>query len=118
MHLLVGLALIGLVAAPLPATAAQKDYNGRWRIFATTERGQCVKGFRLSIRISKGKAYMIGHSLSGTQTAVSSRGQVTIKYVNGRDVITATGLLKGEFGSGRWTYPIYRCTGSWRAERS
>ena len=117
MRLLTGLALIGLLAAPLPAMAAQKDYNGRWRITATTEKGQCVRGFRLSIRISQGKAFMIGHSLSGTKTAISSRGQVSIRYVNGRDVITATGRLKGEYGAGSWAYPGFRCTGRWRAER-
>jgi hypothetical protein len=117
MRLLTGLALIGLLAAPLPAHAAQKDYNGKWRIYATTEKGQCVKGFRLSIRISRGKAYMIGNSLSGTKTAISSRGQVNIKYVNGRDVITATGRLRGEYGAGSWSYPEFRCTGRWRAER-
>ena len=117
MRLLTGLALIGLLAAPLPAMAAQKDYNGRWRIYATTEKGQCMRGFRLSIRISQGRAFMIGHSLNGTKTAISSRGQVNIKYVKGRDVIVATGRLKGAFGAGSWTYPEFRCTGRWRAER-
>ncbi len=117
MRLLTGLALIGLITAPLPASAAQKDYNGRWRITATTEKGQCMKGFRLSIRIAQGKAFMIGHSLSGTKTAISSRGQVSIHYVSGKDVITATGKLKGEAGAGSWAYPGFRCTGRWRAQR-
>jgi len=99
------------------ALAAQKDFDGRWAIFATTDRGQCVKGFRLSVRISNGKAYVVGRSVNGAKTAVSSRGLVNIRYVDGSDVITANGALKARTGSGKWAYPTFRCTGRWHAKR-
>jgi hypothetical protein len=117
MRFALGLAMLGLIFAVPAASAAQKDYNGRWAIYGTTDRGACFKGFRLSVRIAQGKAFLVGRALNGTKTAVSSRGQVNIKYVNGRDVITATGRLKGEYGAGSWSYPEFRCTGRWRAER-
>jgi hypothetical protein len=105
------------VLATTPASPAQKDYNGRWTIFGTTEKGQCVPGFRIKVRVFRGKAYIIGYSLNGTKTAISSRGQVNIKYVNGVDVIMASGTLKKRTGDGRWHYPTYRCSGRWRAEK-
>jgi len=117
MRFLLGLAMLGLIFAMPTASAGQKDYNGRWAIYGTTDRGACFKGFRLSVRIAQGKAFLVGRALNGTKTAVSSRGQVNIKYVNGRDVITASGTLKGSYGAGKWTFPTYRCTGRWRAER-
>jgi hypothetical protein len=116
MRLVLSLALLGLLTIT-PAMAGQKDYNGRWAIFATTERGQCVKGFRLAIRIHQGKAYIVGRSVNGTKAAVNARGHVNIKYVSGDDVITVNGILKGRSGGGKWSYPTYRCTGRWRAER-
>ncbi len=116
MRQLLCLLVLGLVAST-PALPAQKDYNGRWKIVGKTESGSCARGFRMNIRIHRGKAYMIGRSLSGARTAISSRGQVSIKYVNGRDVITANGLLKRRTGSGRWHYKTQRCAGSWWAER-
>ena len=117
MRHLICAALFGLLTIT-PAQSAQKDYNGRWTIIGTTEHGQCVKGFKLKIRIYDGKAYVIGRSLNGTKSAISSRGHVTIKYVSGKDVITANGSLKRRSGTGRWNFPTYRCAGRWRAERS
>lgn len=115
MRLLVCLAMLALLTAT-PALPAQKDFNGRWAIYGTTEQGQCKPGFRLNVRISRGKAYVIGRSLGGRQ-AVSASGQVNIRYVKGIDVITINGMLKHRTGAGRWHYPTYRCTGRWRAKR-
>jgi hypothetical protein len=114
-HILCG-ALFGLLAIT-PAMAAQKDYNGRWSISATTEQGHCVEDFRLSISISNGMAYVVGHSVNGSKKAISENGQVNIKYVEGNDVITAKGALKGRSGSGKWAFPAFRCIGHWHAER-
>lgn len=100
-----------------PALSSQSDYDGRWAIVATTDQGQCVKGFELSVRILKGKAYVVGRSVNGAKTAVNSRGLVDIKFVDGSDVITAKGALKKRSGSGHWAYPTFRCTGRWQAKR-
>jgi hypothetical protein len=115
MRLLLCLSILGLLWAP--ALAAQQDYNGRWAINLTTERGQCVPDFRLNIRIRRGKAYIVGRSLSGRKAAVSSSGRVNIRYIDGADVITVSGRLNKRTGAGRWQYPTYRCTGYWRAKR-
>ena len=114
-HILCG-AFFGLLTVT-SAMAAQKDYNGRWSISATSDQGQCVEGFRLSVNISNGMAYVVGHSVNGSKKAISSGGLVDIKYVDGSDVITAKGALKGRSGSGNWAFPNFRCTGHWRAER-
>lgn len=116
MRILLCMAMLGFTMAT-PATAAQKDYNGRWAIIGTTESGSCVPGFRLNVRVFKGKAYVIGRSLNGKRRAVSSRGKVNIRYVDGADVINISGMLRKRSGAGRWTLPTYRCTGRWRAER-
>jgi hypothetical protein len=115
MRLLLNLTMLGVLTAT-PALPAQKDYNGRWAIYGTTEQGQCKRGFRLNIRISRGKAYVVGRSLGGRK-AVSSGGQVNIRYVDGGDVITINGMLKSRTGAGKWHYPTYRCTGQWRAKK-
>lgn len=116
MRHLLCLVIFGLLVSA-PALSAQKDYNGRWQVVGKTESGSCARGFRMNVRIYKGKAYIIGRSLSGAKTAISSRGRVSIRYVNGRDVITASGLLRKRTGSGRWHYRTLRCAGSWWAER-
>jgi hypothetical protein len=116
MRQLLCLALFGLLTST-PALPAQKDYNGRWAIFGTTEHGRCSRGFRFKVRVFRGKAYIIGHSLSGARTAIGSRGEVSIRYVNGVDVITVSGLLDKRTGAGRWDYPTYRCVGWWRAKK-
>jgi len=116
MRQVLSLAILGLLATT-PALPAQKDYNGRWTIYGVTERGQCVRGFRVKVRVLRGKAYIIGRSLSGARTAIGAAGQVNIKYVKGIDVITANGRLNKRDGGGRWSYPTYQCTGRWRAER-
>lgn len=100
-----------------PALPAQKDFNGRWAIHATTDRGQCWRGFRLTVRIFRGKAYLIGYSLNGAKTAIGSRGQVNIRYARGADVITINGMLKRRTGAGSWHFPTYRCAGRWRASK-
>ena len=109
--------LVLAILMTTPALPGQNDYNGRWQIFATTDRGQCARLFRFKVRVNKGKAYMVGRSVNGAQTAIGARGDVLISYVKGRDVINASGRLKGSKGWGSWTYPTYRCTGQWRAER-
>ena len=116
MRQLLWLAVFGLLWST-PALPAQKDFNGRWAIYGTTERGQCLRGFRIRVRIFRGKAYVIGYSLSGAKMAIDSRGRVNINYVNGVDVILVNGMLKRRSGAGRWHYPTYRCVGSWRATK-
>jgi hypothetical protein len=116
MRQLLCLAILAVLTAT-PAVPAQKDYNGRWAIFGTTDRGQCLRGFRFKVRVFRGKAYMIGYSLSGAKTAIGSGGQVNIRYANGVDVITVDGMLKQRTGAGRWHYPTYRCVGRWRARK-
>lgn len=116
MRRLLCLAMLGLLTAT-PALSAQKDYNGRWAIYGTTEQGRCVPGFQFNVRIFRGRAYVIGRSLNGRRQAVSSGGQVNIRYVDGIDVITISGMLKKGTGAGRWHYPTYSCVGRWRAKK-
>jgi hypothetical protein len=117
MRVALCLALCCLIFSAPAAPAAEKDFSGRWAIFAVTDSGQCLRGFRLAVRVNKGKAYLVGHSSKGATSSISSRGDVSIRYVKGHDLITVIGRLKGTYGSGAWAFPNYRCVGRWRAER-
>jgi len=115
MHRLLCLGIVAMLTTPV--LSGEKDYNGRWAIYGTTERGQCARGFRLNVRVVRGKAHVIGYPFSGRKNAVSSQGNVNIQYVKGADVITINGMLQNRTGAGSWQYPTYRSTGRWRAER-
>jgi len=110
------LAMFALLTT-MPALSAQKDFNGRWAIDATTDRGQCWRGVRLTVRVFYGRAYLIGFPLTGARTAIRSRGQVDIRYGHGAGVITVNGMLKTRTGAGRWHFPTYRCVGRWQATK-
>ena len=92
----------------MPAMSAQKDFNGRWAIDATADRGQCWRGFRLTVRAFRGRASLIGFSLNSAGTAISSSGQVDVRYGRGADVIAVNGMLQRRTGAGRWHFPTYR----------
>jgi len=101
----------------MPAMSVQKDFNGRWAIDATTDRGQCWRGFRSTVRAFRGRACLTGLSLNSASTAISSSGQVDVRCGRGADVIAVNGMLQRRTGAGRWYFPTYRRVGRWQATK-
>lgn len=112
-------ALFTLVAASATFAAtgsfAVPAYDGLWSVSVITEKGDCDRGYRYPIRISKGALANAGDSAFNISGRVADTGAITVTVSAGGKSATGFGRLAGTMGSGSWTGGS--CSGFWTAER-
>jgi hypothetical protein len=116
------LALAGVFVASSAADAARArgaraNFDGTWRVSATTQTGSCDPSLRFPIEVSGGRVF--SRDFAGVSGSVSPRGVVRVSVVQGDRSVTGTGRLSGNSGGGRWVARTSTggCTGVWQAQR-
>jgi hypothetical protein len=113
-------ALCALIAAAATfatatSTIALPGYDGLWSVSIVTEKGDCDRGYRYPIRISKGTLVNAGDNPFTISGKVASTGAITVMVSAGGKSANGSGRLAGDIGGGSWTGGA--CSGSWTAER-
>lgn len=99
------------------ARAARANFDGTWRVSATTQTGSCDPFLRFPIEVSGGRVF--SRDFAGVSGRVTPSGAVRVSVVQGDRSVTGTGRLSGNTGGGRWVARTSTggCTGVWQAQR-
>ena len=111
----VGTALL----SPLPATARNAVYDGRWSVLVITRSGSCDAAYRYGVTVENGAVSYAGESGIDVRGNVDDRGNVRVVIGRGEQSAEGTGRLTADGGRGTWNgrSPDSRCSGVWEAER-
>jgi hypothetical protein len=113
------LAAFALYAASLnfaaTPTMALPNYDGLWSVLIVTEKGDCDRGYRYPIRITRGTLSNAGDTAFTIAGKVGPTGLVRVTPSYGNASANGLGQLAGSTGSGSWN--SNSCSGTWTAER-
>jgi hypothetical protein len=102
-------------AASATSNAAVPRYDGIWSVSIITRKGDCDRGYRYPIRITKGVLGNGSPDLFTISGKVTSSGAVVVTVSAGNKSATGSGRLAGNTGTGHWQGGA--CSGTWSAER-
>jgi hypothetical protein len=105
-------ACFSLTATP---TRALPAYDGLWSVSIVTEKGDCDRGYRYPIRISRGVLSNAGDTDFTIAGSVGPTGLIRVTVSHGSASASGLGRLAGNIGSGSWSGGS--CSGAWTAER-
>lgn len=113
------LAAFALYAASLNFTAtpsmALPSYDGLWSVLIVTEKGDCDRGYRYPIRITRGALSNAGDTAFTIAGKVGPTGLIRVTVSLGNASADGLGQLAGNMGGGSWNSSS--CSGTWTAER-
>ena len=105
-------AILNFAASP---TLALPNYDGLWSVLIVTEKGDCDRGYRYPIRITRGVLSNAGDSAFSIAGSVGPSGLIRVTVSHGSASASGLGRLSGNLGSGSWNGGS--CSGTWTAER-
>ena len=108
-------AAAAFAASTQPNPAAPRYHDGLWSVSIVTEKGDCDRGYRYPIRITKGVLSNPGDQIFTISGRIAPSGAIVVTVSAGTKSATGTGRLAGDIGGGSWTGGA--CSGSWTAER-
>ena len=94
---------------------AVPNYDGLWSVSVVTEKGDCDRGYRYPIRISRGQLINAGDAVFTVTGKVTLTGAITVTVSAGGKSASGSGRLAGSMGGGSWRGGS--CSGTWTAER-
>ena len=110
------LCMTNAIATAAPAKAAAA-FDGQWSVLIVTEKGDCDRGYRYPVQISKGSVGYSGQAAFSVSGRVNDSGVITVTVSRGEQSARGTGQLAGNRGSGAWKTGGGECSGTWTAER-
>jgi hypothetical protein len=110
------LCMTNAIATAAPAKAAAA-FDGQWSVLIVTEKGDCDRGYRYPLQISKGSVGYAGQASFNVSGRVNESGAITVTVSRGEQSARGTGQLAGNRGSGAWKTGGGECSGTWTAER-
>ena len=105
-------ACFSLTATPVRALPA---YDGLWSVSIVTEKGDCDRGYRYPIRITRGVLSNAGDTALSIAGSVGPTGLIRVTVSHGSASASGLGRLSGNLGSGSLNGGS--CSGTWTAER-
>jgi len=108
----VSVACFNLTATP---TTALPAYDGLWSVSIVTEKGDCDRGYRYPVRITRGVLSNAGDTAFTIAGSVGPTGLIRVTVSHGSASASGLGRLAGNTGSGSWNGDS--CSGTWTAER-
>jgi hypothetical protein len=96
-------------------TGALPAYDGLWSVSIVTEKGDCDRGYRYPIRITRGVLSNAGDANFIIAGNVAPTGLIRVTVSHGSASASGVGRLAGNIGSGSWSGAS--CSGTWTAER-
>lgn len=110
--IVVAVACLGLTATSSRALPA---YDGLWSVSIITEKGDCDRGYRYPIRITRGVLSNAGETVFTIAGKVGPTGVIRVTVSYGSASANGIGKLAGDVGNGSWIGGS--CSGTWTAER-
>ncbi|HEV2699311.1 MAG TPA: hypothetical protein VGU90_15055, partial [Terriglobales bacterium] len=95
----VAAALSNLTATP---SRALPSYDGLWSVSIVTEKGDCDRGYRYPIRITRGVLSNAGDTAFTIIGNVRATGLIRVTVSHGSASASGLGRLAGNVGSGSW----------------
>ena len=105
-------AILNFAASP---TLALPNYDGLWSVLIVTEKGDCDRGYRYPIRITRGTLTNAGDTAFTIAGKVGPTGLIRVTVSHGNASANGLGQLAGNAGGGAWNSNA--CSGTWTAER-
>jgi hypothetical protein len=104
------------VGVGIGPSRADTAFDGAWWVKIVAENGDC-RDRTVPIKVSDGRISFaaLGAKAEGT---VTSEGRLEASVSRKDEMVTASGLLDGETGHGRWVSPTDSCEGSWTASKA
>ncbi len=114
--------LVASSALPSQARRARNEptqvFDGIWSVQIVTERGDCDRAYRYSLRIWHSRVYKTendpNYQVSG---AVSRSGAIAVAVSGSGRIASGTGRLSRTYGRGVWRTDNGSCSGVWNAEQ-
>ena len=111
-----------LLAAPfIPVSTmgmAQSQFDGRWTVSTTPEKGACRRKHIYAVLIENGVARNTGRTRADVTGGLDPSGGVLIGLQRRGAKVDVTGNLAGKSGSGHWTLTgRIDCSGRWTASK-
>ena len=117
MHrLLAGLGLIGVLVSGQSPAWAQQQFDGRWTIEATPDKGTCTRVYRYTVIVEGGAVRGATLRRVMIRGKLDPSGRVQGSAERSKTRVEVTGNLSGRSGSGHWTTKgRLNCSGQWQA---
>lgn len=97
--------------------AAGQGHDGLYAVDISTHQGSCEKGYHWTILVSRGRVSSAGDTPMQASGSINPHGIVDLEFQRFGQIANVTGRLGKEAGSGTWSSPTMKCSGSWRAFR-
>lgn len=110
-------AALGAAVAGGAAPAAAAGFEGPWSVQVVAGPGPCRGVYSFPVAVNGGRIVYQGNTSMQASGGVDRRGRVRATLNNGRDALSATGSLSGDYGRGTWDAPTRGCSGIWEARR-
>ncbi len=115
LRALLAFALYGSFNFAVTPTRALPAYDGLWSVLIVTEKGDCDRGYRYPIRITRGVLSNAGGNDFTIIGKVALTGLIQVTVSRGGASASGVGRLAGNLGGGSWSGAS--CSGTWTAER-
>lgn len=110
-------ALLAMPFIAMPTFAlAEPRHDGKWSVEIVTEKGWCDV-YRWDLGVSGGRVIAVGAPGAIANGGIDPRGRVVVQLARGADIMSVTGSVAANAGSGAWVLPNRSCAGRWRAEK-
>lgn len=114
---LAAFAVLGAVSFSTAPANSAPGFDGNWSVLIVTTKGECDRGYRYPVRISKGKVGYSGEASFNVSGRVADTGAISVIVSRGDKSAHGTGKLAGDNGTGSWKTGGGECSGTWTAER-
>ena len=117
MHrVLAGLGFMGILVSGQSPAWAQQQFDGRWNIEATPDKGTCTRVYRYAVIIENGVVSGSAPRRATIRGRLDPGGRVQGSAERNKTKVEVIGNLSGRSGSGQWSIQGRRnCSGQWRA---
>lgn len=114
---LLSLALTSAALAGIQISHASPPFDGRWKVTVSASGENCSSRYTVPIKVAAGQVSYAGLFSADAKGKIRPDGALKVSFAHRRDIVNATGALKGESGSGQWISPTQDCSGTWVAQK-
>jgi len=105
------------IGASVPSNAAGRSiYDGQWSVEILTQRGDCDRSLRYSLRIIDGHVQADDQRYQ-VEGAVAPSGAIRVVVAEAGRSASGIGHLTRDRGRGQWRTSTNECAGEWVAAR-
>jgi hypothetical protein len=113
----IAVTLAALSTALIGGVGVAAEFDGVWSVVLTTESGACAQRRRVVVAVSEGRVTYAGEEQVTASGEVRPSGLVDVHFTYQGDRLDARGSVHRRIGSGSWSSPTMRCSGSWMARK-